>query len=94
MLKYKVVVTNPDHPIDYTEPVITLIGGSYCELLVGETFTDPGVTAVDDRDGDISVQVQISGSVDTSIPGMYKIMYTVSDSSGNQASVTRTVIVK
>ena len=36
----------------------------------------------------------MSGKVDTSKPGTYTITYAVEDSSGNKATVTRTVIVK
>ena len=39
-------------------------------------------------------KIRISGNVNTSRAGTYTITYTVEDSSGNKATVTRTVIVK
>jgi hypothetical protein len=61
-------------------------------LTVGDTFTDPGATAVDNIDG--SVVVVASGSIDTSTAGTYTITYTAKDAANNSASATRTVNVK
>ncbi|MDA9359514.1 BspA family leucine-rich repeat surface protein, partial [Flavobacteriaceae bacterium] len=75
-------------------PTITLIGSSTINLTVGDTFTDPGATATDDVDGDLTSSISISGSVDTSTAGTYTISYNVSDAAGNAATVVqRTVIV-
>ena len=54
---------------------------------------DPGYAATDAEDGDLTGSVQISGSVDTNTMGAYSVTYSVTDSSGNSASVTRTVHV-
>ena len=54
---------------------------------------DPGVEAHDIRDGDLSQNVEVSGSVDVNTTGTYNLTYTVSDSTGNEASITRTVNV-
>lgn len=53
-----------------------------------------GATATDDRDGDISSKIEISGKVDTKKAGTYKITYTVKDAAGNVATAIRTIIVK
>ena len=75
-------------------PVILLVGEPEVTLLKGEGYEDLGATAFDDIDGDISDQIVVSGlPVDTSIPGVITITYTVSDLSGNEASKTRTVTV-
>ena len=80
---------------DTTNPVIKLTGSSSINLTVGDTFTDPGVTATDDVDGNITSSISISGSVDTSTAGTYTISYNVSDAAGNAATeVQRTVIVQ
>jgi len=79
---------------DTTPPVITLNGDNPLYLNVGDEFVDPGATATDDVDGDLTEQIVVTGSVDTSKPGEYILTYTVSDSAGNTASVTRTVIVQ
>lgn len=41
--------------IDTIPPVITLEGDSFLELLVGETYNEPGATASDNIDGNVSV---------------------------------------
>ncbi len=78
---------------DTTAPIITLTGSSTIYLEAGVTFTDPGATAEDDEDGDITSSITTSGTVDTSIEGTYTIVYTVLDSSDNSASATRTITV-
>ncbi|WP_460220494.1 immunoglobulin-like domain-containing protein [Psychroserpens sp. MEBiC05023] len=79
---------------DITPPVITLNGLSNIDLNIGEIYTELGATAIDNLDGDISANVVISGSVNTSTAGVYFVNYNVSDSIGNAAStVTRTVTV-
>jgi hypothetical protein len=74
-------------------PVVALIGDAQMQLLQGEAFVDPGVTASDAEDGDLSNAVQRSGSVDVSTVGTYTLSYSVEDSGGLSASVTRTVTV-
>ena len=86
------VVNNSDNS-DTTAPSITLTGEATINLSVGDTFTDPGVTASDDVDGDITSSITTSGSVDTSTAGTYVIVYSVSDTAGNSSSIDRTVIV-
>ena len=80
---------------DTTKPVITLKGSATITITQGDNFTDPGATATDDKDGDITSKITKSGNVDTNKPGTYTITYNVSDSAGNKADpVTRTVVVK
>ena len=74
-------------------PVISLVGSSTINLEVGDTFTDPGATASDNIDGDLTSSITSSGTVDTATEGTYTIYYNVSDADGNIASVSRTVIV-
>ena len=79
---------------DTTKPIITLLGDTSITLKIGETYTDAGATASDDRDGDISSSIVVFGSVNTSIASSYTITYNVNDSAGNSAiQVTRTVQV-
>ncbi len=80
--------------IDTTPPVITLLGASPMEVSIGESFVDPGATASDNVDGDISANISVSGNVDTSTAGSYQLTYSVSDAAGNLATpVVRTVNV-
>jgi len=84
-----VAVEEDDKP-----PVITLKGDNPLPLLVGESYNEPGATAVDNVDGDLSSQIQIDNSnVNTSNAGTYEVLYSVSDNSGNKAEKKRTVIV-
>ncbi len=80
---------------DATAPVITLLGDSPFCLSVGATYTDPGATAEDGVDGDVSSSIVVDASaVDSSTPGTYEVTYNVSDAEGNAAvQVTRGVVV-
>lgn len=78
---------------DPEPPVLKLNGGSVV-LLTGATYKEPGYTATDNCDGDITDKVTVSGGVDTFKPGQYTRTYTVRDTFGNEVSLTRTVIVR
>ena len=77
-----------------SEPTITLNGESHITLNVGDTYTEQGATAKDDKDGDISSKISISGSVNTSKAGKYTITYSVKNSNGKTVTKTRTITVK
>jgi len=78
---------------DQTAPVITLIGGAI-ELIVGADYVEPGVSALDNVDSDITESITVSGSLDTSKAGTYTLTYDVSDTAENAAEqVSRQVIV-
>jgi hypothetical protein len=66
-------------------PVITLQGESSVDLPLNGNFNDPGASASDTEDGDLSSQIQVAGAVDTATPGNYTLVYGVVDSAGNQA---------
>ena len=75
-------------------PVISLVGSSTIYLGVGDNFTDPGATASDNIDGDLTSSITSSGTVNTATEGTYTIdYYTFQMLHGNIASVSRTVIV-
>ena len=79
---------------DSVKPEITLKGKEKVSVSIFETFTDPGYTAVDNKDGDVTSKVTTSGEVNTNVPGTYSLEYTVTDKSGNTAKVVRKVEVK
>lgn len=88
------VTVKEAEPVDTVPPVIS--GADDVAVEFGASF-DPmaGVKAVDDVDGDVTGAVKVSGdTVDTSKPGAYTLVYTVSDAAGNEASVTRVATVK
>jgi hypothetical protein len=80
---------------DKTPPVITLIGSSNISINLGDVFIDEGAIASDDRDGDISSSITVTGIVDFQKCGIYNLEYNVSDAAGNNAvKVVRTVTVR
>lgn len=90
---FKVTVKEAE-PVDTVPPVIS--GADDVAVEFGASF-DPmaGVKAVDDVDGDVTGDVKVSvDTVDTSKPGAYTLVYTVSNAAGNEASVTRVATVK
>jgi hypothetical protein len=78
---------------DTTPPVITLTGGTGMNLPYGGTFVEPGYTASDETDGNLTASVVVSGSVNPQVPGPQIIRYQVADLAGNLALVERTVTV-
>ncbi|NEG90063.1 Ig-like domain-containing protein [Bifidobacterium aerophilum] len=63
-------------------------------ISVGTAF-DPlaGVTAKDNADGDVTANIKVEGTVDTTKAGSYTLTYTVSDSYGNVTTAVRTITV-
>lgn len=80
--------------VDKEPPVITLIDGEALSVRPGQEYIEPGFTAVDDSDGDVSEKVKAKGVVDRYNKGDYEIQYTISDSYGNEAKAIRTVTVE
>ena len=79
---------------DTTLPVITLDGEADVTIEYGATYSDPGATAQDTLDGDITGIIQSTGAVDTSKLGEYSIVFNVADAAGNKAvELTRKVTV-
>ena len=79
--------------VDDTIPKLSLNGSSVVSVITGNSYEEKGATALDNKDGDISSNIKISGQVDTSKEGTYAVTYEVSDSSGNVAKMQRKVIV-
>lgn len=82
--------------IVYNDPVapeLTLLGAAQITVPAGGTFEEPGFTATDNCDGDITDRVQVTGSIDPYLPGSYTIEYSVTDSYGNTATASRIVTV-
>ncbi len=78
---------------DMLPPVLTMNGDENMYIRLGETFVDPGCTAIDDVEGDVTSRLVIEGSVDTTKEGLYNLTYRVADATGNSASVSRSVYV-
>lgn len=65
---------------------LTLTKGEKANLL-------EGVSAKDNKDGDLTDKVKVVGNIDTAKPGVYSVTYAVTDSAGNQALASRVVEV-
>ncbi len=80
---------------DITPPVITLLGNNPDTLILNQKYVEPGYSAKDDNDGDITNHVGISSqpTLNKDIAGNYLRYYSVNDASGNKDTVVRTVTV-
>jgi hypothetical protein len=89
-----VTISQKPKPIDKVPPVVDLIGETTLQILVGSEYDEPGYSATDDQDGNITEHVKVVGEVNASKAGNYQLTYSVSDDAGNVSeTVTRTVVV-
>lgn len=74
-------------------PEIHLEGGDTCTITLGSRYVEPGFSATDPVDGDLTQQVMVEGEVDWLSLGTYPITYTVTNSHENTTVVKRSVEV-
>ncbi len=79
--------------VDNEKPKLYLKSGDTYYVTLSEKYVEPGFTALDNVDGDISQNVKVTGKVDYKKEGTYTLTYSVEDKSGNENSTNRTVIV-
>ena len=81
---------------DTRPPYILLNGGLEYSVEFGPPFREPGFTATDGRDGNLTGQVVVTGTVEARYyrTGSQSLTYTVADSAGNVANVTRIVTLE
>ena len=74
--------TTPVDAGNLNEPVITLLGPRVVNQPVGTAYADPGATASDPHDGDITAKIVVTGLSDlsTNAVGDYLVRYNVTDS--------------
>lgn len=77
-------VTQTVQVTDTQAPVITLVEGTTEPIYPGATYDDPGFSATDNCDGDITHLVTTTREGD-------RVIYSVTDSSGNTATAERTI---
>ncbi len=82
------------HFADLSAPVLTLLGEREMTLPAGTLYSEPGYTAMDYVDGDVTVHVTVSGEVNSFAAGTYRLEYQVTDACGNSATQVRTVTVE
>jgi hypothetical protein len=78
---------------DRTAPDLQLLGEATITLAAGQTYVEPGATAIDDIDGDVTDFIEISGTVNTTAVGTQTLTYRVSDRAGNTSTAVRTIKV-
>lgn len=89
-----VVIVGDGMPAPRTAPTVALVGSSQIVLhLGGSPYVEQGVRAMDTVDGEIGGSAVIESNVDTSKAGNYTVKYTVTNTAGLSASVTRSVRV-
>ena len=93
LFKIEYSITRTVKVTDAESPELTLTGGKEMTIDQWEDYEEPGYEAVDDSDGTITDRVEISGYVDTTVPGTYKLIYSVTDESGNTTTKKRKVTV-
>jgi hypothetical protein len=87
------VITSVNGAPDTQPPVITLTGGANISIEVGGAWSEPGYSARDNVDGDLTGSVTVSGNVNSSVAGTYALTYAVSDRAGNRGTAERVVTV-
>ncbi len=88
-------------------PTLTLLGSDPMTVSYATSYNEPGATAVDEKDGVITGDIDISGTVDVNNGGTYVVTYTITDSGTtvtfngatntdgpNTVTDTRTVVVE
>jgi hypothetical protein len=85
---------------DTEPPVITINGNNPATLQVGDTYNDLGASVTDNVDLNLGIRVFVGdtpmdqAAIDTSERKEWHIHYVATDSAGNTATSTRTVIVE
>ncbi len=74
-------------------PQILLEGGQMAFIMAGDNYAEPGYTATDKDDGDLTASVVVSGVVDNLNSGIYTLQYSVTNKKGLTAKMDRTVYV-
>ncbi len=72
-------------------PQITLQGDKEITLKIGQMINDPGFSASDPQDGDITSWVKAKSDLNYYAVGTYYVNYEVTDSDGNKATASRIV---
>lgn len=89
--------TTVQRTVTVVAPVIakpTISGAINREITVGDSFDAmAGVTAADAADGDLTAAISVSGTVDSTVAGVYELTYSVTNSQNETTTVTRTITV-
>ena len=82
--------------VEYTDmpPSVKLLGDPVMTLEVFTPYEEPGFSASDDLDGDITDRVSVSSTLDVNTPGDYEIRYSAEDRLGQRTEEKRSVLVR
>lgn len=90
--KNKTIVTRTITVIDNIKP--SILGAKDAQINLGDKFNAlAGISASDNNDGDVTSAIRVAGSVNIKKAGTYSLTYSVTDQSGNVASIIRKVTV-
>ena len=91
-LKTTKIIKRKIKVVDTTKPEITLQGNEVT-IYQNDTYNEPGYTATDNYDKDITSKVKVTNNIDNKKTGTYEVTYSVSDSSKNKTKIKRKVNV-
>lgn len=78
-------IATPDFSDDPDRPVISLNGASVITLNLGESYQEPGATAMDAQEGNISAKIVIENTLINTSVGDYFVRYQVTDNTQKDA---------
>ncbi len=79
-------------PNDHEYPTL-MLKATTCFVRVGSKYVEPGYTAHDSLEGDLTSKVKVKNNIDTSKSGEYRVEYSVTDTAGNTTKMARKVVV-
>lgn len=87
-------VTVVINDLDEIPPTLVLNGDSFVTAEAGQPYSEPDPAyTVDDNNGEENVTVELQGVVNTNQIDSYNLVYTATDTAGNETTRTRTVQV-
>ena len=91
-LKTTKIIKRKIKVVDTTKPEI-ILQGNEVTIYQNDTYNEPGYTATDNYDKDITSKVKVTNNIDNKKTGTYEVTYSVSDSSKNKTEIKRKVNV-
>lgn len=91
-LKTTKIIKRKVKVVDTIKPEITLQGNEVT-IYQNDTYNEPGYTATDNYDKDITSKVKVTNNIDNTKAGTYEVTYSVNDSSKNKTEIKRKVNV-
>lgn len=96
LLLFIIVSCNVDTKNNIPEnnaPEIELHGESIVIVDINQEYVEPGFSAYDKEDGDLTLQVVITDNINNNTAGNYFIEYSVSDNDGKTVIVRRKIVI-